>query len=135
MLTKMEVARRQLDTAIRLTFSGEDPVSIHTIANAARQVIRDFCEARGDIASFRRIDDVVKPGHVGEFWAAINRSGNFFKHGDRDPTAIHDWNEGEPEFAILFSIRWYCDLGFPPTSEMTAFMRQFAERHPNLLAT
>ena len=33
-LNKPEAARRQIDAAIRMLFSGEDPVAVHTLAMA-----------------------------------------------------------------------------------------------------
>jgi hypothetical protein len=46
-LGKEEVAVRQLDTAIRLLFDGEDNVSVHTLACAAANVLRDVLKAQG----------------------------------------------------------------------------------------
>jgi len=41
-VTKIEAARRQIDAAIRLLFSEEDPVVIHTIASAGFRILRDI---------------------------------------------------------------------------------------------
>jgi hypothetical protein len=132
-VNKMDVARRQLDAAIRMTFHGEDPVAIHSIADAAHKIVRNVCESRHDIPSYRRINDLVKPGRTKEFWAAVNRSGNFFRHADRDATAVHEMDEEETDFAILHAARWYHDLGFSLTPEMKVFMWWLAMCHPELL--
>jgi argininosuccinate synthase len=41
-VTKIEAARRQLNTAIELWFNDGDPVSIHTLASSAHQIIHDL---------------------------------------------------------------------------------------------
>jgi hypothetical protein len=41
-VTKLEAARRQLRTAIELWFHSGEPVSIHTLAAAAYQVVHDL---------------------------------------------------------------------------------------------
>jgi len=46
-INKLEAARRQLDTAIRLTFSNEDALAIHTLAAAAYRILRDILEKQG----------------------------------------------------------------------------------------
>ena len=52
-VTKLEAASRQLDTAIRLFFSGGDAVSIHTLAAAAFNVFADIAEHRKVGVSWR----------------------------------------------------------------------------------
>jgi hypothetical protein len=46
-INKLEAARRQLDTAIRLTFANEDALAIHTLAAAAYRILRDILHERG----------------------------------------------------------------------------------------
>lgn len=46
-LSKLDAARRQLETATKLYFEHGDEVSIHTLAAAAYSVIRDINEHRG----------------------------------------------------------------------------------------
>jgi hypothetical protein len=38
-ITKMDAAKRQVRTAIKLWFMEEDPVSIHTLVSAAHEII------------------------------------------------------------------------------------------------
>ena len=46
-LTKLAAARRQLFSAIRMFFAGEDELAIHTVASAAYSVICDLKSQRG----------------------------------------------------------------------------------------
>ena len=61
-ISKLDAARRQLDTAVRLYFSEADPVSIHTLAAASYQLIVDVNKACGGGASPMLVDSqYVKP--------------------------------------------------------------------------
>ena len=44
--SKLAAARRQLDAAIRMLFSGEDVLAVHTVASAATTILRDIAESR-----------------------------------------------------------------------------------------
>ena len=46
-VSKFDAARRQLETAIRLYFFQGDPISIHTLASAAAQILHDLSRHRG----------------------------------------------------------------------------------------
>ena len=46
-ITKLAAAGRQLHAAIRMFFSGEDELAIHTVASAAYHVISDLKDFRG----------------------------------------------------------------------------------------
>lgn len=46
-LTKLAVAQRQLCSAIRMYFCGEDELAIHTVASAAYRIVTDLKSQRG----------------------------------------------------------------------------------------
>lgn len=85
---KLDSAVRQLRTAIRLWFSEEEPVSAHTLAYAAYTVIDEVTKATipnregllFDSKHFTQEDRKL-------FIRVYRHSGNFLKHGDRDPHA------------------------------------------------
>jgi hypothetical protein len=60
-LTKLDAARHQLKTAIRLFFEERDPVSIHALASAAQEVLRDLLRARGIPSPSIKDSDLIKP--------------------------------------------------------------------------
>jgi hypothetical protein len=110
-INKIDAAKRQLDAAIRMTFSGEDPVAIHAIAAGAHRIIRDICQKRGDIESYLRFTDWIADGHEKEFWSHFNASANFIKHADDDTNDIHEMDDELSDFLIAFASKWYRDLG------------------------
>jgi hypothetical protein len=132
-LNKIEAARRQTDAAIRMTFASEDPIAIHTVASAGHRIIRDICEQRGDIESYKRVTDWIVPGRETEFWRYYNATANFLKHADRDAGDVHDLDDEAADFMLILSAKWYRDLGHQPTTEMNAFAMWWTLQNPDLL--
>lgn len=99
-VTKLDVARRQLDEAILMFYEKRDTVSIHALASGASQVLADLCKHRG-IPAWTRSKDMVKPGRWKEWRAAVTKFEAFFKHADTDPNDTCDFH---PEITPLFLI-------------------------------
>jgi hypothetical protein len=128
-LNKMDTARRQIDAAVRMTFAGEDPVAIHSVASAGNRIVRDLSAKRGDIESYLRFTDWIKTGYEKQFWKAFNASANFIKHADDDPDAIFELDDEASDFLIVFTSKWYRDLGNATTRAMNTFMTWWALQH------
>lgn len=83
-VTKLDAAVRQLDTAITLYFQDGDPVPIHTLACAAHQVIHNINrhnngpELLFDVLSRKKREPQISK-------ALLHKHYNFFKHADSDP--------------------------------------------------
>jgi hypothetical protein len=82
---KEDAARRQIDAAIRMLFSHEDPVAIHTLAMAAFGILKDL--ARENIQSDLEqiIASMIAPEKAKAFWNIIKRPANFGSSGKRVP--------------------------------------------------
>ena len=84
-ITKLDAARRQLETAINLYFHEGDQVSIHTLGCAAHEIIETVNRKGGGTPTLKESwKDSIKPEHVKTFYKALNPARNFFKHADRD---------------------------------------------------
>ena len=84
-ISKLDAARRQLRTAMTLWFGEGDPVSIHTLANAAYEVIHVISKKRNKYRHDLLFDsDLIKDEYRGEFNKLIKKPGNFFKHAKDD---------------------------------------------------
>jgi len=132
-INKLDAARRQIDAAIRMTFADEDPVAIHSVISAGNRIVRDICAKRGDIESYLRFTDWIKPGCEKQFWNAFNESANFIKHADDDPDGIFELDDEASDFLIAFSSKWYNDLGNAATKEMKTFITWWAMQHDNVV--
>jgi hypothetical protein len=86
-LTKIDVADAQLRTAIRMFFENAHPVSVHTLACAAREILTNLghhmeIDTYLDyMARWQEMDVVALRKKAVRFF-------NFMKHADKDPTAV-----------------------------------------------
>jgi hypothetical protein len=101
-VNKSEAARRQIDTAIRMLFSEEDPLAIHTIAGAAFRILRDLSGKKSDSYMKKITQLMIKPGMESKFWRQWNNSTNFLKHSDIHPDSILEDFDEEANEGILF---------------------------------
>jgi len=117
-VSKLDAAKRQLETAIRLYFAHGDPVSIHTLTAAAYNIVRDVNKRRGGPPLFAkdRFMEYVKEGHEKEVWKRLNAAENFFKHADQDHNATFEFKPQLSELLILDGCGTYYKLTgeYPP---------------------
>ena len=120
--TKLDAARRQLETAISLLFASGDAISTHTLAYAAFGILKDVASHRGEKSVLAMAEALASAGKKGDFWMGFNRAGNFFKHADRDPDAVLvGMPEEENEALISIALSIYEGLGCIKTTELQAF--------------
>jgi len=98
-VSKLEAARRQLATAIELWFHDRDPVSIHTLAFAAYEIIHVVSKKRNRTKDLLFDSAVIKDEYRAEWNKIIKRPANFFKHAKDD---AEDSLEYSPKSALLF---------------------------------
>src|SRR5579871_6312184 len=132
-VNKIEAAGRAIDSAIRLTFAGEDPIAIHAIAAAAHRIIQDFHRGRGEVELYLRLGDWITPGHEARFWRYFNVAAEFLKPGAWDPAALFDLDEETNDFMIVFAARWYHKMGATATREMRVFATWYVACNPGIL--
>lgn len=133
-VNKTEAARRQIDTAIRMLFSYEEPVAIHTIAGAAFRILRDLAGKRTDSYMQKVTQAMIKPGMESEFWRQWNVPTNFLKHADKDPEAkLEDFDEEANEGILFMASLYYQDLGHQLTPEMITLVSWYTAMHPDFL--
>jgi hypothetical protein len=108
-ISKLDAARRQLETVIRLYFSDGDPVSIHTLTAAAYNIIRDITAKRGaePMLVKDQVFEYVRPEFKKIFAGKINEAENFFKHAERDHEASLDFNPDMSEMLIFDACSQY----------------------------
>jgi hypothetical protein len=133
-VTKLDAARRQLATAIRLWFHNGDAVSIHTLAFAAYEVIHFISIHRDKYRRDLLFDsDLIKDEHRAEYNKLIRSPANFFKHADRDPDGSIEFDPVASETFMLFAILGLATIKEPNTDEEAAFMFWRYFHHPNQL--
>jgi hypothetical protein len=104
-VTKLDAAKRQLQTAIRLWFEDDDPVSIHTLAFAAYEIAHVVSKKRNRARRDLIFDSLkIKEEHRAEWNKSIKRHASFFKH------AKTDW-DASIEFAPITSVLFMMGAG------------------------
>ena len=133
-VNKIEAARRQIDTGIRMLFSKEDPVAIETLAMAALRIVRDLAAKKDDSYMHKVTKTIIKPGMEKKFWRQMQAPANFLKHADKDPDGILDNLDEEANEGTLFlACLFYQDLGNQYTQEMITLVAWYMALHPEFL--
>lgn len=92
--SKIDAAKRQLDTAITLLFNEGDALSIHTLAFAVFGLLTDISKKSGKTDTLIRLEDDAKQVGKKEFWSNLKHLSNFLKHADKD---TFSFSEKKPE--------------------------------------
>ena len=132
-VTKLESARRQLETAIKLFFAGGDFVSIHTLSYAAYGITRDLCEHSKNPKSLTKwVENRVVETQQKEFFKHISKAGGFFKHADQEPKAVLEYIPEQYELFLMFAIYQYEALTNELTLPMGVFKIWYLKNRPGL---
>jgi hypothetical protein len=120
LITKLEAARRHLDSAIELYFDGGDPVAVATLVGAAHIVIVDLTEANKQQSI---LDRYIRPEHRWKtFENALREPQNFLKHARTDPDGTYDLNPHKAELLLFLDILMFIEI---PTGAATKAMTLF----------
>lgn len=131
-LTKIEVAKRQLVTAIKMFFFDWDAVSTHTVVAAAHGVVRDTARCRGITKSFKD-SPLIAPEARRDYLRTVNYPQNFFKHAKDDPDGKMVFRYHGTSIYLLDALLLYVALHGEITYEMRVFFVWAQLRFPDLL--
>lgn len=134
-VTKVDAARRQLSTAIRLFFERRDTVSIHTLVSAAQGIMHDLLEKQGPgKGSFLKSATIVRPEKRAEYFKLITDAQNFFKHADREPAdAVLEFYPEPIAFSILDVVDMLQRYTGHHQADAIVFLLWFGVKHPGVL--
>jgi hypothetical protein len=134
-VTKLDAARRQLRTAVRLFLQDGDTVSIHTLTGAAQEILRTLVarQAGAEPASFIHDSDWIKPEYVKEYRDLINAPRNFLKHANRDPDAVLEFYPDETMYWLLDCAQLYQRLTGRVLRDIWVFFLWCAVERPQIL--
>jgi hypothetical protein len=123
---KLDAARRELESAIRLWFESGDPVTIHTLACAAHEVIHTISLKRNP--SRRRL--LLDAGLAND---VLRKPANFFKHADRDGDSVITFDSADSDPFILYSTIGVLLCGEQANVAETAYLMWTFIKRPDLL--
>ncbi len=133
-VTKLDAIRRQLRAAIQLFFEQRDNVPTYTLAAAVQELLRDLLRPRGQ-GSFSKDSDWIRPERRKDFLELMNRPQNFFKHADRDPGAVLEFNPKTLEYVLLDCALMYQAYTGRGLREGWVFFVWFSSTYPDLLVS
>ena len=136
-VSKLDAAKRQLEMAIELFFMQRDPVSVHTLAAAAYQLLADLNEHRGGkpmLRDWETMKEYIVPGQEDAAKGLLRKAQNFFKHADRadDPDAILDFYPQQNVFMLWEAAVKYVQLTTEQTAPMQAIYMWFMLQHQDV---
>ena len=131
-LSKFDVAERQLLQSINMFFREEDPVSIHTLAEAASQVLMDIGKEYG-AKSFLKDNDLIRDDKKKEWRSHMSKSKNFFKHADTDKDDKHEFKLIFNDFSIFDGMNMHNSIKKQWVPETLAFSGWFGVAHSALI--
>lgn len=130
-ISKLDAAKRQLECAITLYFNECDPVSIHTLCMAANEILRSLNSVRVSMIKDNLLNH-VRPEKVKEARGLFNKPENFFKHADRDPYEILDFNPTFSEAFIWEGCDVYRQLTGESPDKMVAYNIWFKTKNDQI---
>jgi len=132
-LSKLDVAKRELEFGISLFFQSGDPVVLHVVASSAQQILRDLCEEQKIPSFYQQMMAMIKKDKQKEFANILKKPYNFMKHGDREPNGVVKFSPESNEFALWDCIQMYSALAGEVTGLMMSFRGWFYASNPDLL--
>jgi hypothetical protein len=120
-VTKMDVARRQLKTAIELWFEERDPISIHLLAFSSHEIIHRLFRAKG-LKNLMFDSTIIKEEYRSEYSKMLKEDAAFMKHADRDIDGTLEFVLGRNFLFILMSVIGIQKMGETLSHEETIFL-------------
>ena len=131
-ITKLDAARRQLETAITLWFHDADPVSVHTLVMASHGILRALNKKRGGQPMLGDPSPYIRPGFEKRVADMFAESSNFFKHGAKDPLATHYFAPELNQYRIFDACNTFMLLAQEKPPLMGTFVLYLAIHEPEI---
>jgi len=132
-ISKLDSATRQLHLGIRLYFEDADPIGVHTLAGASHGLLRDLTRhvATGQGNSARHVN--IESSQRSFVTSMVNQAKNFFKHADRDPNSVLQFNANWTDFLVFEAIQMHIELTRRVDRENQFFLIWLSAKYPNVL--
>lgn len=135
---KIEVAKRQLEAALREWFADGDDIAIATLVFPAHQIVADLCAHKGE-QSYSLRELFKHAGYEDQFCAWMDTLArqpvNFVKHADRDAESRLNIDTEFMSKIMLLAIDGLQCLGELPSRTQIAFRYWMAQSYPDVIRT
>jgi len=110
-VSKLEAARRQLRSAIRMLFDGADPVAVHTLVGAASVLAADLVAHHHPDEQWETLAKNANNLTSTQYFEVARATQNFLKHAYKDVDAIHEFNPIDTDALAVGAIRNLANFG------------------------
>ena len=132
-ITKIDAARRQLETAALLYFNNRDDLSAHTLAAAAAGILEPLAKAAGKQSFLEEgVLSYVPQDVVKTVREALRAPQNFLKHADRDTKETLTFSPRLTEFIMFEAMVTYGRITGEQPLLLEAFASWFMVSHPKV---
>lgn len=135
LVSKLDAARRQLETAVHLYFVEADIVATHTLACAAHEILETLHIRMGGKPTVlhRNNPDLRDSEKIrNEFHQLITQAKNFFKHANHDPDKTLQFKTRWTEGHLLEICQLYKQLTGEKTPLCKLFIVWMGIHHPEI---
>lgn len=134
-LTKLDAARRQLNSAIRMYFNDEDPIAVHAVVSGSMEILTDLGKKKGMQLGILSGIHLVREERRAEIIELMRRPQNHIKHADRpgDEDKVLEYRPAILDFHIQMTVDAYERYTGESTPESRAFWLWFGVKHPKVL--
>jgi hypothetical protein len=138
-MDKLHVAREQLSTALELFFANEKPVSVHTLAGAAREILERACRLAGKRSFIDDICDDLPDMTREKLYRIINEYRNAFKHykpedQERDEEILKNFTDEKNDHMLFLAVWDYMQFAGRLTVAIQVFQAWYYSMYPDRLA-
>lgn len=103
-VTKIEAAKRQLNAAIRMLFSEEDPIVVHTLVGAASTIFTDLIRIQAPHKSWDKLAQEANNITPSQYFQIMRKAQNFLKHAQADHGEKLDFNPIDTEALTFWAV-------------------------------
>jgi hypothetical protein len=129
-VSKLNAAKRQLETAIRLYFNDADPVSIHTLTGASHAVLTYLAKKNCNKAPIN--DFSIKNAYKREMRRKIQAAKNNVTSADKTPGSTVTVNMLTNEHFLFDACEKYMGLTLEQVPFFIIYRGWFVYKHPNM---
>lgn len=133
-VTKFEAAERQLIQGIRLFFEEGDPISIHTLVEAAVQVFRDLAPKYNTSSCITEHPELSHV-HKSVIYKAMNEARNFFKHAKKDSDQVLEFDITRNNISLLECSTLHTSIKGKVIPEVLVFELWFLSQNKDLFVS
>ena len=107
--TKLQAAKAQLQTAVRVFFEDSDPLSVETLCATVLGILHPLAEQHG-VKGLLNNPDLI-PREMESIWyKKLHEVPNFLKHADRDWDTTMEYNEAVLPYRLFEATALYDKL-------------------------